>query len=136
MQVATAYRFLLWSAQPSLFKEIISWPENVEVAIRIWGMTEVDRCAEYLAAIPTARAIWITPVEPLTLDKTLPLTRMLIGAPDGTPGYQRIDPSACRQVLGEAVLRHPPMMIHIATPLLKQLAQEPASDDPAIVIES
>ncbi len=137
--VATTYRFLLWSAQPAMFKEIISWPENIEIAIRIWGMTEVDRCAEYMAAIPNARAIWTTPVEPLALDAILPLTRMLIGAPDGTPGYQNIDPSACRQVLGEAVFRRPPVMVHIAMPLLKQLAQEPATTAPdilAIVVES
>ncbi|HEY3376983.1 MAG TPA: hypothetical protein VGL77_05750 [Armatimonadota bacterium] len=120
---ASTYRFLLWSAQPKLFKEIINWPENIEITLRVWSPKELDRYAEYTAVIPAAKAIWVTPTQPISLSPGTPFTRFILGAPMGTPGYELIDLGACRQVLAAALCQMPTAVFHIATPFLKQLAQ-------------
>ena len=119
---APQFRFLLWSASPELFTQVLDWPENIEVALNVSTEAELALFGHFAAQIKPLTAIWITPREPLQFSGTMPFTRCLIGTSmeESDPDGQLLN--ACAFIIGIVVLELPRPTIHIAAHILGRLA--------------
>ncbi len=101
------YRFLLWSANPELFSAVPTWPENVELGMRITTRHDLARLADPQAVslfpLPSSCFLWLLPLEPLTLPSLVHYTRLLLGGTSGAVGRSSLDRPSCRRLLAEAL---------------------------------
>ena len=124
---APQFRFLLWSASPTLFTQVTDWPANIEVALRVSTEKGLERFAQYAVQIKPLTTIWATPTEPFQLAVQLQYKRCIIGTtmakhdPDGQILH------ACAHTLATALLQSLRPTIHVAAHLLRRLAQSSGS---------
>ena len=77
------YLFLVWTSGKWRFRALGSFPENVELIVRVTYQYELEQLSkEYSRGIlPLPFALWLIPAEPLELPATLPLSRLLVEIP-------------------------------------------------------
>ncbi len=113
LAAAPEYRYLLWSSRPEHFRAVPDWPANVELVMRITCADDLTRLPEpHDAGTYPQSALWLLPLEPLTLPACFRYTRLLLGAAAGTVGKAHLDRTSCRRLLSDALNTSCP--VHLA----------------------